>query len=414
MSLEKIRKSLRPSIEEEKAALAYFEEIRLFIKEQYGLSSLLVGSVGKGTFVKDDKDLDIFVLFPPETPREILKEKGLKIGKSFFESRNMPYNQAYAEHPYISGIVDGYDIEIVPCYEVDDPQNMLSSVDRTPFHLSYVLEHLKDAQKDEVRLLKRFLKAQKLYGADARTQGFSGYLCELLIIAHDSFENLVANASLWGPQTRIKLADSGAAFKDPLVCIDPVDATRNAASAVSVTTYARFIEACRAYGRTREDSMFYLPKRGYERVKGGRLYVITFNTKVIEDTFYAQCRKFVDTLHKEAERQGFTFYRCGMFKRGFLIDVETATLPHMEKHVGPPVFSAENAARFREHHPHCFVEHTRLVALRERKYQDVTDLIRTLLREKTGMGIHLKKAQTSLYLDTDAEKVLQAHVIYVI
>ena len=94
--------------------------------------------------------------------------------------------ESYAEHPYIRGYYKNYKIEIVPCYKIEKASQKLSAVDRTPLHTQFIKENLKENQKKEVRLLKQFLIGIDWYGAEADVEGFSGYLCEILILTFKS------------------------------------------------------------------------------------------------------------------------------------------------------------------------------------------------------------------------------------
>ena len=96
------------------------------------------------------------------------------------------YEIRYAEHPYVHGIVKGVEVDVVPCYRLKDASRIKSAVDRTPFHHEWLKDRIK-GKENEVRLLKGFLKANGLYGAEYKVRGFSGYLCELLIMFYGSF-----------------------------------------------------------------------------------------------------------------------------------------------------------------------------------------------------------------------------------
>ena len=64
-------------------------------KRGYGRNAILVGSVAKGTYLKNP-DIDIFLRFPKELKKEELKKLGIEIGKAV-----IPDGFAkYAEHPY--------------------------------------------------------------------------------------------------------------------------------------------------------------------------------------------------------------------------------------------------------------------------------------------------------------------------
>lgn len=98
------------------------------------------------------------------------------------------------------------------------------------------------------------MKNQGIYGAEIRVEGFSGYLCELLITHYDSFINLVKEAAKWEIPTIIDVEsyhpkkDLTKVFtKAPMIVIDPVDKSRNVAAVVSSTSLSIFIFACRQF-----------------------------------------------------------------------------------------------------------------------------------------------------------------------
>ena len=112
---------------------------------------MLVGSVARGTWNRNP-DLDIFILFPPDVSRGDLEKRGLELARAVMPDGE----EKYAEHPYLNGVVDGLDIDIVPCYEIRDPSQRMTAVDRTPFHTEYMRTHLPPTMRDEVRTLKQF------------------------------------------------------------------------------------------------------------------------------------------------------------------------------------------------------------------------------------------------------------------
>ncbi len=70
-----------------------------------------------------------------------------------------------------------------------------------------------------------------VYGSELKTQGFSGYLTELLIIHYGSFENTVKEACFWKPGEKIDLMQhSKIKYDEPLVMVDPTDPKRNVAA----------------------------------------------------------------------------------------------------------------------------------------------------------------------------------------
>ncbi len=142
---------------------------------------MVVGSVARDTWLSGDRDLDIFLLFPPDLSREDLEEKGLDLARSIARRFTGIFHEKYAEHPYVNATIDGLDVDLVPCYEVASAAAIQSAVDRTPFHTRYISDKI-GPLRDDVLLAKQFAKACGVYGSDQMTEGFSGYLCELLVL----------------------------------------------------------------------------------------------------------------------------------------------------------------------------------------------------------------------------------------
>ena len=319
----------------------------------YDGNAILVGSVAKGTHLKNP-DIDIFLRFPKELNREELKKLGIEIGRSI-----LPEGFAkYAEHPYWRGVYNGFDVDIVPCYMIDSPDEKLSAVDRTPFHTEYVKKNLKVEQRDEVRLLKAFLKGIGAYGAEAKIQGFSGYLTELLILKYGNFTGALENVSRWRRRVYLYLEEKGEKFHAPVVFIDPVDKSRNAASAVSEEKKSLFIYASQSYLNHPRLEFFFprdiVPLRREEIIKrvtgrGTHFYVLTLpKPDIIEDNLYPQIKRSLDVFLKILQ----DFHPVSSFfvvqdVVHFIIEVERNKLPRVRRHEGPPIWT-DNSKDFLE------------------------------------------------------------------
>ncbi len=348
-------------------------------------SSVLVGSVAKGTFLKDP-DIDIFIRFSPRYSKKDMEKMGLEIAREIIPNGY----ESYAEHPYLRGKIYGLKVDIVPCYHVENASNKLSSVDRTPFHTEYVRAHIDDAQRDEVRLLKSFMKGIGAYGAEARIRGFSGYLCELLVIKYGSFLNVLKNAAKWKRRVYIDLGNGGKKFNDPLVFIDPVDSSRNVASAVSVETKSLFTLAARSFIKEPRREFFFpkeiesLPVEELKKIiesRGTSIFVIRFNKPdLIDDVLYPQISR-TQKAFREILRE---FNPVNMFyyvdeEVVFVIELEMDTLPTIEKHEGPPVWH-ENADKFMERWKNNafrgpYIDGYRLIVERKRKLRGVKEVL---------------------------------------
>lgn len=227
----------------------YFGEKRLDVDVR------LAGSYAKGSYLTD-QDFDLFMLFPPEMPREEMTEIGLQAGKDIINGELV-----YSEHPYTTGFFEGVEVDMVPCYHLASTEHIQTAVDRTPFHTEYINSHLDDYQKDQVRLLKKFMKGIGAYGAEQDSRGFSGYMCEILIVKYGSFRKVLEAATQWKKGETIVIEKEGPHFKSALVVYDPVDRNRNAASAVHEDTFDLFVIAAKAYLENPDEKFFFPNKR---------------------------------------------------------------------------------------------------------------------------------------------------------
>ncbi|MBP5785384.1 MAG: CCA tRNA nucleotidyltransferase, partial [Methanobrevibacter sp.] len=251
MNYESILNELRPTPEEIEAVNETTEKVIDFInelckKEDIDAKANAVGSVAKNTWLRGKSDIDIFISFPIDTDMDDLKEKGLDIAYKTNDALNGNASEHYASHPYLTCDIDGFEVDIVPCYAIEEGQSIISAVDRTILHTRYIQKHLSKEQEDEVLLLKKFMDAVGTYGSEFKTGGFAGYLCELLILNYGTFDATIRAAQNWKRHTVIDLEDFGTAgnplFKDdPLVFIDPTDKNRNVGAALRIERFVDFI-----------------------------------------------------------------------------------------------------------------------------------------------------------------------------
>ena len=195
--LSEVLERIKPSPEEKEweMSIAEWMKSRLRRVMPKNIEIEVVGSIAKNTDLRNDRDVDMFMLFPKGTAKSELVTKGLAYAKRAVSPH--PWHIGYAEHPYLKAEVEGCTIELVPSFRITNINERASAVDRSPLHKKYILSKLDEKKCDEVRLLKQFLKRLGVYGAELRVEGFSGYLCELLIVHYGSFIELLKNSSNW-------------------------------------------------------------------------------------------------------------------------------------------------------------------------------------------------------------------------
>ncbi len=372
MSIEaKVLERVRPPDDQVKKLEQVVRDLSLRVRDigayfDVAVEPFIAGSVAKGTYLRDP-DVDIFVLFPPDAPLEVVTEKGLAIAKSIIEGK-----ERYAQHPYLRGTFEGFSVDMVPAYRLPDTSSLMTAVDRTPFHVRYVNATILEEQRDEVRLLKQFLKGIGAYGAEEAVQGFSGYLVELLVIHYGSFLSALKGLSEYVPGSRLDLfhllhdeelptEDEVGVFDDPMVFIDPVDIKRNVASPVSIETLSSVIHAVREYLKRPRMTFFFpnppdvLTRQRLEGLIRDRettvmgIKVPAFHENA--DVVHGQLRKALRAITRLCNRSGFPVLHAQYAVLGkqclMLFEFEVASLPMVYVHHGPQVGEG-NEAEFLE------------------------------------------------------------------
>ncbi|RLE48579.1 MAG: CCA tRNA nucleotidyltransferase, partial [Candidatus Methanomethylicota archaeon] len=361
---------VKPKEEERKKVLSIASKVIEKAKEKAGEIGVkaeveVEGSIAKDTWLSGDRDIDVFIKLPVELGVESIRSVGLEIAKA---AAGEKWIESYAEHPYIEAKIDGYRVDIVPCLKVDKPDARLTAVDRTPFHTRYVLGKLDDKAKDEVRLLKRFMKGIDVYGAELKVGGFSGYLVELLIIHYGSFLNVVNEASSWKERHVIDvekhygdLRQVLMLFKEPLVVIDPVDRRRNVAAALTVEKYCELISACRAFLRKPSIKFFFpdeVKPMGFDDVINNLkrrdvslLVLYSKCPKLPVEVLWGQLNKSLLGVKKLLEKEGFNVlsYRALSDEDNYaalVYELDRTELSKTLIHKGPPVHMSEDEDRF--------------------------------------------------------------------
>lgn len=374
--MEKLLKSvlerITPSEEEEHAIMAQVTRLESIAREimPENTKIVLVGSLAKGTWLKGATDIDLFFLFEPGFDLEEAMPLLHKIADKLNGEREL----LYAQHPYLHVHFDGFEADLVPGYNVP-PTAILSAVDRSPYHTEFVRENL--VSVDDVRLLKKFAKGIGVYGADMVHEGFSGYLCELLVIRYGSFLEVLRAAAGWETPVVLDEMDSSDAF----VMKDPVDANRNVAAAVSARTLKRFIRASRDFLKSHSEKFFFqaeLPEVDLKSVPG--LIVVGIeHDPASEDIIASQIRCLMLRCVEKLNRYGFHVQRYGMLDGAFALILEVTELPEEYVHLGPPLKFKENAETFREKWENAYEEDGRLKAKAKRRFTKAKDYLKHLL-----------------------------------
>ncbi len=354
---------------------------------------VLGGSFARGTWLPGEADIDIFVKFSPEVDEKRFEEVGLKVG--FEATRGYPRGKKFSQHPYTEARVDGVTINIVPCYDVE-ARKWKSAADRSPYHVELISRSLNETQKQDVRLLKKFMKGVGVYGAEIEKEGFSGYAAEVLILKHGTFQNVLT-----------QFAHLRAAGQEKLLSLpDPVDESRDLARAISNGNIARFVLAARAYLK-RPALGFFLGRSGRSRPSLQESVIgMTFSHRELsEDILWGELKRTMRHLSRHIESAGFRLTRTGIAsddrtRSAFLILPEGRDLSPLERRTGPSVvmekeaseFIAKNSGRARL----VWVgEDGRLYILQNREEFELMNFLRGIVRsavKRMGGSLEIDKA----------------------
>ena len=396
--INKVSKSVIPtkSLEKSKKEIAdlAFKLVEIQIKkfpEVIGLE--FGGSFAKGTWLPQNADVDIFIKFKKETSEEKFEKISKKIGFSSMKSHN-PYVR-YSEHPYVEAKIKGTKINVVPCYDVK-LGNWKSSADRSPFHTKNIKNILTPKMKNEVRLLKTFLQAMNIYGAEMAKQGFSGYVSEVLIVNFESFENVIKSIAKIKENQIIGTASKE--FTTPIVIVDPIDSNRNLAAAISLENIGKFILSCRAF-QINPSLKFFKPKN-FRILKNNleNVLVVKFDFKIRSpDIIWGQIKRATNSLKTQLEIGGFKVLRSTSFtdekKEVYLFFLlESPTIPKKYSKMGPEIF--------RENDSHSFIsknisktelmwinDNGKIVSLEKRDYFEAKKYLSNFLKNNLQTGI---------------------------
>ncbi len=416
--LDQVAKKVVPSQAERERMSQLAEGLKgqvqsILDKAGFGGNVSIQGSYARDTWLSSEADLDIFASFPPTMDRREWTEKVIPAIRKGIDVNTI---DRYAEHPYLEFHIEGIRVNVVPCYSVERGQ-WKSATDRTPYHTEYMREHLTSEMRLEARLLKRFMKGIRSYGAEIRVGGFSGMLVETLILHYQSFLQALDRASKWRPVTFLDLAEPSASqdsrtkeFSSPLVVVDPVDPNRNLAAAVRNDKLWGFVAASRELQKNPGTWYFFPPKYKQEtKTQFSKLLdhqnrdiVVMFfeHARIVPDVLWGQLLKIEKSLTELMTRQDFHPIRSTIWSderrsSAILVELDTSTLTGVQLRQGPPVSKPEDSQGFLDRHQDArdtirgpWIEADRWVADKKRRILTIKQLLSAALKDpKLGLAI---------------------------
>ncbi|MFH1916603.1 MAG: nucleotidyltransferase domain-containing protein [Nanoarchaeota archaeon] len=414
--LEEVKLHIKPDFKKLKEVDLFIEKInRLLKKAKIKAVCVPGGSYAKGTFLKNDFDVDLFVRFDYSYADEDISQ--------LLGSVLMPFKPVivHGSRDYYQ-LKNAFTYEIIPVLNVTDYTKVKNVTDMSPLHVDYVKSQLdrKPTLAEEIRLAKQFCKSQGCYGAESYIAGFSGHVLDILIIHYGSLLTLLsAAANDWKKK---KIIDPGlhldnpekelnkAKTDSPLILVDPIQPDRNAAAALSEEKYAGFKKAAKAFLDNPSQSFFVIrtiDEAYLKEVKAqyGESVLVRVNIIPAEgkpDVAGAKAHKVYEFLKKEITEKGFVTYASGwQFLPSTILYyiVKKEELSELEERMGPPTRSKRHYKEFITKHAEneLFIKNSRVHAYVKRKHTTIKGLISALL-DSSYVKERVEKIQSVRFL----------------
>jgi tRNA nucleotidyltransferase (CCA-adding enzyme) len=372
---DKVLKLIKPTVKD----LEKLQSIEKKIKDEiysYKIPQIVDvktgGSFAKGTNLKKDMDIDIFILIDKDTNEHEFEKIALDVGFKCLKGYH-PITR-YSEHPYVEGFVflnnnnkEHVKLNVVPCYSVEKG-DWKSPADRSQYHTEYMKKMLKSEQKNQIRILKAFLKGIGIYGAELSIAGLSGYVTEVLVLKYGNFKNVIENIAMIKKKgeliainntTNNKIPEK---FQSPIIIIDPIDSNRNLGTAISSESLSRFIFGARAFLKNPSLELFninrYNDMINFERILQNvsqllpYILVLEFKYKKrSSDIIWGQLKKLTRSLVQRLNDKEFVvlksecyIYNTNSAKLFFLLKFNKLS-PFLTKS-GPSIFMEKEVFQF--------------------------------------------------------------------
>jgi len=250
---------------------------------------------------------------------------------------------------------------------------------------------------DDIRLLKQFCKSAKVYGAESYIQGFSGYICEILTTYYKGFTNTIKNIEKWKDKVIIDIEDhwkgknilmelNKSKTYSPLIVIDPVQATRNAAAAISQEKFNMLKKRAKQFLKKPSKEFFEIKeiteKTLRKKAKNNTLILIDITPKKGKDDVVG-CKliKATEFINKKLIQNDFNVIDHGWLwdkKALFHFTIKKEKLSNLIEREGPPVKAAEHVKNFKKKYKKTYTKGEKIYAKVEREFKNPEELIKSL------------------------------------
>lgn len=401
-----LAKIVPPPIERRKFHQATERFLKKLKGKLHDAQAILGGSGAKDTWLSGNPDADVFVVFNySQYARRAgeLSETLYPLLKKAFPGKRI--TRLHGSRDYFQLEFRQITFEVIPVLHINKAEQAKNITDISPLHSIWVNTHTQRL-KDQIRLLKQFLQAHTIYGAESYINGFSGYVVEILVAKYKSFEQVLRAAADWPVNTVIDVERhyrgkdvffelNQSKLQSPLVVIDPVDKSRNAAAALSLEKFLALKQLAKRYLASppalweelfiRRRVTFIRLKEQAQEKKTNLLYLAVVPQRGKEDVVGVKLLKAFEFLQEKLSRYGIK--NAGWdWQQGkgaqFFFFLEKQTLPPFAVHPGPPLSLKEHVKAFKKKHQDTFEEKGKILARVQCPYPHVADFAKATVKEK--------------------------------
>jgi len=382
----KVLKEIKPSSIEErevkKAVSAFKKKINKdLLKEKAGF--VLGGSIAKGTWLRGNHDIDVFIQFKNDENISLRLEKLL--------NKNFPNTEkVHGSRDYYHVSFSGFIFEVVPVVKIKTVYEAKNVTDCSVFHIKWVAKNSSLKLKDDIRLVKQFLKANGVYGAETHIAGFSGYVSEILTIYFGGFEKFVSGISKLPSGVVIDITKHKRNLDrnklSPIILIDPVQGDRNAAAALSSEKFDKLKKVCVDYLKNPSAEFFEIKRQNLHKINKKFEFVLEIEPlSGKKDVVGTKVLKVFEFIQEQLNVNGFGFlegdWEFDAAKSYIWFNVKNKEIERQYIHMGPPISAGEFAESFREKYKgkNVFVQGNKLAVALQREYFTASDFLNFLV-----------------------------------
>jgi tRNA nucleotidyltransferase (CCA-adding enzyme) len=411
--LDKIDKKIAPDVSVVKDADLMVDRINSELKtKKINAKCVKGGSIAKGTFLKDDYDVDLFVRFDKSYQDKEISDlleniiasvcKKLKVdfkrihgSRDYFQFKYSPSNTSLNTKKN-----KDLSFEIIPVIMVhkSNEYEANNSTDLSPEHVEWVLNNVKKNSElpRNIRLAKQFLKSCKIYGAESYINGFSGHVVDILIVHFKSFINMITyfgnleTKNLTKPiiiDTDKRLIDPIKQLNEnkitPLIIVDPIQSNRNSSAAVSKKSLEILIQKSKEFLKNPYEKYFEIKEfdleneikvelknvlsKIYEKNIKNNIKTVILNIKTLnnsKDITGTKILKYYKNLISHLELNDFKVYSSGWNfdyeeKKSQIYLIINSKISINTIQIGPPIPNNSSNDKSKENYKKFIDKHTK-------------------------------------------------------